>query len=138
MLITRRVEFSASHVCAVPGLSEEENRAIYGDEASPHGHGHNYVLEVVLEGQPDATTGMIVDLKDVKEILNEEVVIPFDHRHLNHEVKPFDKVVPTAENIAIEIWRRLKPRFDGPVARLALVRLRETDDLFVEYEGANA
>lgn len=135
MLITRRAEFSASHICAVPGLSAEENYAIYGDEASPNGHGHNYVLEVVLEGQPDPTTGMIVDLKDVKEILEQEVVQPFDHRHLNHEVSAFRDIVPTTENIAIYIWQQLKPHFEGTSARLALVRLRETDDLYVEYDG---
>lgn len=138
MLITRRVEFSASHICAVPGLSADENRKIYGNEASPHGHGHNYVIEVVLEGEPDPTTGMIVDLKDVKAVLNETVVEPFDHRNLNREVPPFDKVVPTPENITIEIWRRIKPRLENSRVRLALVRLRETDDLYVEYAGPEA
>jgi 6-pyruvoyltetrahydropterin/6-carboxytetrahydropterin synthase len=135
MKIVRRVEFSSSHVCAHPDLDEDENRRLYGSEANPNGHGHNYVLEVELEGTPDPVTGMIVDLKDVKQVLNEEIVEPFDHRHLNREVAPFDRVVPTAENIALEIWRRVKPRFDGTAARLSLVRLRETDDLYVEYSG---
>ncbi len=135
MLITRRAEFSASHVCANPELSAEENRRLYGAAANPYGHGHNYVLEIGLEGTPDPVTGMIVDLKDVKQILNEAVIDQFDHRHLNREVPPFDRIVPTAENIAIEIWRRLEPRFDGTPARLAVVRLYETDDLFVEYRG---
>jgi len=90
---------------------------------------------VVLEGTPDPRTGMIIDLKDVKEILEEEVVKPFDHRHLNHEVSAFKTVVPTPENIAIYIWDRLKPHFEGTKAKLALVRLRETDDLYVEYDG---
>ncbi len=136
MLITRRAEFSASHICAIPGLSPEENYAIYGDESSPNGHGHNYVLEVVLEGTPDPKTGMIIDLKDVKEILEKEVVQPFDHRHLNHEVSAFKETVPTPENIAIYIWNRLVPYFENSQARLALVRLRETDDLYVEYDGS--
>jgi 6-pyruvoyltetrahydropterin/6-carboxytetrahydropterin synthase len=135
MLITRRVEFSASHVCAHPDLNPEENRRLYGQAANPHGHGHNYVLEVGLEGEPDPVTGMIVDLKEVKRILNENVVDRFDHRHLNREVPPFDRIVPTAENIAVEMWNRLEPRFEGSPARLAIVRLYETDDLFVEYRG---
>lgn len=135
MLITRKVEFSASHTCWNPALDREANKAVYGEEANPNGHGHNYRLEVTLEGEPDPVTGMIVDLKDVKQVLEEAIVKPMDHRHLNHEVSPFDKVVPTTENLAVEIWRRLQPRFQASPARLKLVRLFETDDLYVEYEG---
>ncbi len=132
MIITRRVEFSASHICASPQLTPEENVRVYGEAANPHGHGHNYVLEVALEGEPDPVTGMIVDLKDVKQILNQEVVDPFDHRHLNFEVPPFDHIVPTTENIALEIWRRVAPHFAGTRATLKTVRLYETEDLYVE------
>jgi 6-pyruvoyltetrahydropterin/6-carboxytetrahydropterin synthase len=135
MRITRQVEFSASHRCWSEALSEAENRALYGEDANPHGHGHNYRLEVTLEGQPDPVTGMVVDLKQVKEILNREVVSPMDHRNLNHEVPPFDKIVPTAENLAVEIWRRLQPRFLNGGARLKGVRLFETEDLYVDYSG---
>ena len=71
MLVTRRVDFSASHVCSLPSLSEEENRALYGAGANPRGHGHNYVLEVTLEGEPDPVTGMVFDLKRLKEIIND-------------------------------------------------------------------
>jgi 6-pyruvoyltetrahydropterin/6-carboxytetrahydropterin synthase len=135
MYITRRMEFSASHLCAQPGLSEFENQAIYGDGANPHGHGHNFVLEVTIQGDPDPVTGMILDLKQLKEIVNEEVIAPMDHRFLNKEVPPFDKVTPTAENIAIEIWRRLQPRLASSQGRLHRIRLYETDDLFVDYYG---
>lgn len=135
MWITRRVEFSASHSCYNPALSEAENDALYGADANPHGHGHNYCLEVTLEGEPHGVTGMVVDLKDVKSILEEEVLAPMDHRHLNFEVRPFDVVAPTAENLAVEIWRRLAPRFAEGPARLRNVRLFETEDLFVDYEG---
>ncbi len=134
MLITRQVEFSASHVCRNPVLSEEENRALYGAAANPNGHGHNYILEVTLDGTPDPVTGMVFDLKRLKEVLNREVVDPMDHRFLNYEVPPFDRVVPTAENIAMEIWRRLEPHFGGEV-RLKNVRLFETQDLYVDYAG---
>ena len=135
MLITRRVEFSASHVCANPALSAEENRALYGAAANPHGHGHNYVLEVTLHGDPDAVTGMVFDLRELKQILNEEVVEPMDHRFLNREVPPFDRVVPTTENVAIEIWNRMESRIRGQGVRLRNVRLYETPDLYVDYEG---
>lgn len=135
MLLTRKVEFSASHVCADPGLSEAENRELYGAAANPNGHGHNYVLEVTLEGEPDARTGMVFDLRELKEILNREVVEPMDHRFLNREVPPFDRVVPTAENVAIEIWRRVEPHIRTHGAKLTNVRLFETPDLYVDYGG---
>lgn len=137
MLITRRVEFSASHLCASPKLSESENRALYGAASNPHGHGHNYILEVTLEGEPDPVTGMVFDLRRLKEILNESVVRDMDHRFLNEEVPPFDKVVPTAENLALEIWRRLAPQFSNS-ATLRNVRLYETEDLWVDCSGGDA
>ena len=135
MVITRRVEFSASHTCLNPGLSAAENRSLYGEDANPNGHGHNYIVEVSLEGEPDGITGMVIDLKDVKEILNREVIDPMDHRHLNFEVAPFDRIVPTTENLAVEIWRRLDPHFSTGPARLKNIRLYETDDLYVDYSG---
>jgi 6-pyruvoyltetrahydropterin/6-carboxytetrahydropterin synthase len=136
MLITRRAEFSASHTLWNPALDAAANAALYGEEARRAGHGHNFVVEVALEGEPDPVTGMIVDLKQVKLVLEQEILAPMDHRHLNHEVAPFDRVVPTPENLVVEIWRRLQPRFDASPARLRRVRLYETDDLWVDYEGA--
>jgi 6-pyruvoyltetrahydropterin/6-carboxytetrahydropterin synthase len=138
MFITRRIDFSASHVCRGVGLSEEENQALYGPEANPQGHGHNFVLEVTLAGEPDPVTGMLYDLKTLKEILHQEIVEPFDHRFLNVEAPPFDRVVPTTENIAVEIWRRLAPRFANPRVKLHGIRLCETEDLWVDYFGAGA
>ncbi len=139
MLLTRKAEFSASHACINPALSEAENRKVYGANANPHGHGHNYVLEVTVEGDPDPVTGMVFDLRQLKQILNEEVVEPMDHRFLNREVPPFDRVVPTTENVAIEIWNRLDSRIHGLGVglgvRLRNVRLYETPDFYVDYEG---
>src|SRR5438309_4385796 len=140
MLLTRKAEFSASHVCANPALSPAENRALYGANANPNGHGHNYVLEVTIEGDPDPVTGMVFDLRQLKEIINSEVVDPMDHRFLNHEIPPFDRVVPTTENIAMEIWKRLEAKLTMAVsaqhkARLKNVRLYETADLYVDYGG---
>lgn len=135
MLITRRAEFSASHVCCQSSLTPEENRKLYGAAANPNGHGHNYVLEVTLEGEADPATGMIFDLKRLKEIIHEQVIEPMDHRFLNYEVPPFDTVVPTVENVAAEIWRRLEPNFESGCARLHNIRLFETEDLYVDYSG---
>ena len=135
MLITRRAEFSASHVCAQPALSAEQNREIYGAASNSSGHGHNYILEVTLEGEPDPVTGMVFDLKKLKEVIQQTVLDPMDHRFLNYEVPPFDKIVPTTENVAAEIWRRLEPHFEAGRARLNNVRLYETEDLYVDYAG---
>jgi 6-pyruvoyltetrahydropterin/6-carboxytetrahydropterin synthase len=135
MYLTRKVEFSASHVCRNPALPDARNFELYGAEANPHGHGHNYVLEVTVEGEPDPVTGMVLDLRELKQVLNREVVDPMDHRFLNREVPPFDTVIPTLENIAREIWRRVEPHI-GP--RLHSVRLYENPDLYVEYSGGRA
>ena len=135
MLITRKVEFSASHVCRIADRSDEENQKLFGMAANPHGHGHNYVLEVTLAGDPDPVTGMVLDLKELKETLRLLVVDVYDHRFLNYEVRPFDRVVPTTENIARDIWRRLEPALRAGNRRLHTVRVYETPDLFVDYFG---
>ncbi|MDQ2777685.1 MAG: 6-carboxytetrahydropterin synthase, partial [Acidobacteriota bacterium] len=118
--------------CRVPGLSDDENRQLFGEGANPNGHGHNYVIEVTVEGEPDPVTGMVVDLKDLKEIIEREIIEPMDHRFLNYEVTPFDKIVPTTENVAREIWRRLEPCVATSTTSLARVRLFETQDLYVD------
>jgi len=135
MIITRKIEFSASHVCRNAELSDEENQRLFGLAANPHGHGHNYVLEVSVEGQTDPVTGMVLDLKELKELLNREVGGPYDHRFLNYEVPPFDRIIPTAENIARDIWERLAPHLNGQGRKLRQVRLYETADFYVDYQG---
>ena len=129
MLITRKIEFSASHVCRNPEFSDDRNFEVFGLASNPHGHGHNYSVEVTLEGEPDPVTGMVMDLKALKDILNREILEPFDHRFLNYEVPPFDRIIPTAENVAIEIWRRIEPHVAG---KLYNVRVWETPDLYVD------
>ena len=133
MLITRKAEFSAGRACVNSALSDEQNRALYGPAAGPHGH--NFVVEVSLEGEPDPASGMVFDLKKLKDILEREVVGPMDHRFLNREVPPFDRVIPTVENLTREIWRRLEPHFRAGRVRLHCVRLYETEDLYAEYFG---
>ncbi|MFB3826247.1 MAG: 6-pyruvoyl tetrahydropterin synthase family protein [Bryobacteraceae bacterium] len=138
MFITRKIEFSASHVCASPQLTEEENRALYGPEANPRGHGHNYEIEVTVAGEPEAATGMVMDLKRLKEVLTREVASVYDHRFLNREVPPFDRVVPTVENIAVDIWNRLHPHLRDARCRLHAVRVYETGELWADYFGEGA
>lgn len=132
MLVTRKAEFSASHVCRIDSWSDEQNREVFGEAANRNGHGHNYVVEVTVEGEPDPVTGMVMDLRALKNILEKEVIGPMDHRFLNYEVEPFDQVIPTTENVAEEIWRRLNARLQDSNVRLAKVRLFETPDVYVD------
>lgn len=134
MVISKKVEFSASHICRSSRLSAAENDRVYGAAANPLGHGHNYVIEVAIEGDPDPVTGMILDLKQLKEILEARVINIYDHRLLNREVEPFDRIVPTVENISIDIWNRLVSAIPEP-AHLSSVRVHETSELSVEYRG---
>lgn len=131
--LTRKCEFSASHFYHNPQWSEEENRRAFGKCANLNGHGHNYTLEVTFKGEVDPVTGFVVDLKELKDILNREVVDAMDHRHLNKEVPEFATKIPTSENIAIAIWQRLEKKLN--VAKLHRVRLYELPDLFVDYYG---
>ena len=131
----RRYLLSASHRLNTDALTAEQNRAAYGKCNNPHGHGHNYVVEVTVEGETDPVTGMVFDLRELKQILNDQVIEPMDHRFLNKEVPPFDRVVPTAENVAAEIWNRLEPRIERRGVRLKNVRLYETADLYVDCGG---
>ena len=133
--LTRKAEFSASHYYHNPEFTPEENLRTFGKCNNPNGHGHNYVLEVTVEGDTDPVTGMVFDLRELKEILNREVVEPMDHRFLNREVPPFDRIVPTTENLASEIWKRLQAPIDRPGVKLRNVRLYETSDLYVDYGG---
>src|SRR5437879_4166245 len=131
--LTRRVEFSASHYYHNPEFSAEENRRIFGKCNNPHGHGHNYILEVTVKGEIDSRSGFVIDLKQLKEIMNREVVDALDHRHLNKEVPEFAQQIPTTENLAIVIWKRLQPRLQ--VAKLHRVRVYESQDLFADFYG---
>ena len=131
--LTRRAEFSASHYYNNPELSPEENQRLFGKCNNPHGHGHNYTLEVTVKGEVDPMSGFVVDLKKLKEILNKEVLDAMDHRFLNKEVKEFFDQIPTTENIAIAIWQRIEPKLQN--AKLHRVRVYEKADLFVDFYG---
>lgn len=128
--ITRKVEFSAAHFYHNPKFSDEENRRVFGKCANAHGHGHNYALEVTIAGEPDPETGMVLDLKELKALLQKEVVDRMDHRNLNYEVPELAGKIPTCENIAAVIWQLLEPKIHR--GQLDRVRLYESQDLFAD------
>jgi 6-pyruvoyltetrahydropterin/6-carboxytetrahydropterin synthase len=131
--LTRKIEFSAAHRYHNPEFSVEENRRIFGKCNYPNGHGHNYVLEVTVGGETDPATGMVLDLKELKDLLQREVMDRMDHRSLNHEVAELAGRIPTCENIAAVIWELLAPKIRR--GQLARVRLWESPDLYVDCYG---
>jgi 6-pyruvoyltetrahydropterin/6-carboxytetrahydropterin synthase len=131
--LTRRATFSASHFYWNPAWSAEKNERVFGRCANRNGHGHNYTLEVTVAGEPDPVTGFVVDLKWLKDVMEQEVLSAFDHRHLNLEVPEFKSTIPTTENIAIAAWKRLKSALSG--VNLKRVRVYETPEIFAEYRG---
>jgi 6-pyruvoyltetrahydropterin/6-carboxytetrahydropterin synthase len=133
IFLTRKVEFSSAHYYWIDSWSKDENERVFGKCANRNGHGHNYTLEVTVAGEVDPVSGFVVDLKDVKEILEREVVNIYDHRHLNLEVPEFQSMLPTTENIAVAIWKRLDGKI--PNARLHRIRIYEMADLFADYYG---
>ncbi len=136
IFLTRRATFSASHYYWNDGWSAEKNEQVFGRCSNRNGHGHNYTLEVTVAGDPDPVTGFVVDLKWLKDVIEEKIMTAWDHRHLNLEAPDFATVVPTSENIAIAAWRRMKPAIDAAGgARLDRIRVYETAEIFAEYRG---
>jgi 6-pyruvoyltetrahydropterin/6-carboxytetrahydropterin synthase len=136
ILLTRKAEFSSAHFYWNPAWSEEENVRVFGKCANRQGHGHNYTLEVTVAGEIEPVSGFVIDLKLLKEIMEREVVSVYDHRHLNFEVPEFAEMIPTTENIALAIWRRLEGKIES--GRLHRVRVYEMPDLFVDFYGEGA
>jgi 6-pyruvoyltetrahydropterin/6-carboxytetrahydropterin synthase len=130
--LNRRYMFSASHRLHTDGLSEVENRELYGKCNNPHGHGHNYTVEVTVSGQVDPKTGMVCNLVDIDECIREHVLERFDHQNLNL-LPEFEKVVPTTENLCVRIYDILKREFHE--AHLEKVRIEETMMNSFEYCG---
>ena len=112
--LTRKAEFSASHYYHNPDFTPEENRRIFGKCNNPHGHGHNYTLEVTVKGEVDPRSGFVVDLKQLKEIMHREVLDAMDHRFLNKEVPEFFTQIPTTENLAIASGSAWNPNSNKP------------------------
>jgi 6-pyruvoyltetrahydropterin/6-carboxytetrahydropterin synthase len=128
VLVGRRETFNAAHQLYDPGLSDEENRRLFGKCANLHGH--NYVLEVVVSGEVDQASGYVLDLKVLSDIMNGQVIRDVDHRNLNTDVPWLSGRIPTAENLAVTFWERLQPEL--PEGLLRSVRVWETDKNWAE------
>lgn len=131
--ISRRATFNASHRLHSHQLSEAENKTLFGKCNRVNGHGHNYVLEVTLRGDLDQKSGILFDLTKLKSIIDETVIQKVDHLHLNMDVKPFDTINPTAENMAIVFWDWLVKEI--PAGLLFEVKLHETENNVAIYRG---
>jgi 6-pyruvoyltetrahydropterin/6-carboxytetrahydropterin synthase len=131
--LTRSYEFAAAHRLNAEALTEAENRELFGKCNNPHGHGHNYVLEVTVGGEPDPRTGFLIDLPLLDRVVREQVVDRYDHRHLNLDIEEFRQLNPTSENLVKVVWRRLEPAL--PAGALRRVVIRETERNIFTYEG---
>ncbi|QYM78227.1 6-carboxytetrahydropterin synthase [Horticoccus luteus] len=134
--ITRQVHFNAAHRLHNPSKSQKWNEEKYGLCTNPHWHGHNYVLEVTVAGEPQPDTGYVLDLAELKRVLQRVILDRCDHRNLNEEVEFLQGLIPSTENLAIAFWNEIEPAL--PAGRLHRLRLYETPRNFVEYFGAQA
>lgn len=134
--LTRSIAFAAAHRYYRPDWSDAENRRVFGACSNPHGHGHNYLLEVTVRGSIDPATGYSIDLGALDTLLRNEVAVPLDHQHLNHAVAEFREGgrIPTCENILAWLWPRLAAGLPAD-ARLVRLRLHEDPSFRVDYYG---
>jgi 6-pyruvoyltetrahydropterin/6-carboxytetrahydropterin synthase len=131
--VTRKAQFSASHRLFNPSWSDERNEEVFGKCNNPNGHGHNYEIEVTVGGIPPSDTGMVIDLKKLADIIEEEIIERVDHKHINKDVDFMEGVIPTAENMAIAFWKILSPKIRE--GSLASIKLYESANNYVEYKG---
>lgn len=129
--VSRKEHFNAAHRLFNPGWNEEKNQRVFGKCSNPNYHGHNYELIVTLTGEPDPETGYVFDMKLLSDLIRDHVTSKFDHRNLNLDIPHFQKLNPTAENIAIVIWNILRPLIDAK--HTLHVRLFETERNIVDY-----
>lgn len=118
-----------------PELNDEENFKLYGKCSNPNGHGHNYILEVTVEGESDPDIGYVMDLKQLKKIVTDELIEKVDHRNLNEDVDFMRGVIPTSENIVIKFWEKLENKINNKHRKLYSLKLFETENNIVEYRG---
>ncbi|MCE2496676.1 MAG: 6-carboxytetrahydropterin synthase [Flavobacteriales bacterium] len=131
--VHRKAHFNAAHRLYNPNFDDAKNRELFGKCANDNYHGHNYELVVSVRGEIDPDTGYVVDMKVLKDVILEEVEEPFDHKNLNLDVPEFREMNPTAEHIAVVIWRKIRKRIGGEYE--LKVTLYETQRNFVEYDG---
>jgi 6-pyruvoyltetrahydropterin/6-carboxytetrahydropterin synthase len=133
IFVTRREVFSSSHRLHNSELTDEENYEIFGKCNNPNGHGHNYILEVVVSGEIDPRSGYVIDLKQLKTIILDNVIKKVDHKHLNYDVDFLEGINPTTENVAVGIWEQIVDKL--PSGKLYSVKLHETENNYIEYKG---
>lgn len=133
MRVCRRATFNAAHRLFRKDWSDEKNNAVFGKCNNPNFHGHNYILEVWIEGAIDPATGYVIDLKIVKDLIKNEITDRFDHKNLNLDCKEFLNLNPTAENIAVVCWDLLRTELDTKYE--LSIKLWETENNLVEYNG---
>ncbi len=131
--VFRTAHFNAAHRLHNPEWSDEQNKLIFGLCNNPNYHGHNYELEVKVTGSIDPQTGYVMDIKVLKDLIEEEVILPFDHQNLNLDTPEFAAINPTAENIVVVIWKKLRQRLNPDLD--LCVRLYETPRNYVEFDG---
>ena len=131
--LTRKEHFNAAHRLYNPKWSDEQNEAVFGKCAGKNFHGHNYNLFVTVKGEPDADTGIIVNLKDLSKLINAKVIDKLDHKNLNIEVDFLNGIVPSTENLVKAIWKELKQHISG--CELHSIKLFETENNYAEYFG---
>lgn len=134
MFLTRSYDFCAAHRLHAPNLPDGENERRYGKCNNPAGHGHNYTLEVTLQGEPDARSGQLIALPDLDQLVEETIIERFDHRHLNEDCPEFTDIIPTSENLARVIFDLLDPLLETPQSRLVKIGLHETFKNYFEVE----
>ena len=133
MKVCRRATFNAAHRLFNPEWSDEKNMEVFGKCSNPNYHGHNYVLETWIEGPIDPSTGYVIDLKVLKELVRDLVIEKFDHRNLNLDCEEFAELKPSAENISVVIYNLLRPNLEAKYG--LTIRLWETENNVVEYNG---
>lgn len=131
--VTRRLRFNAAHRVHNPALSDAENTRLFGKCNNPNWHGHNYELEVSVRGPVDERTGYVIDLGQLRDVVEREVIDQTDHRNFNIDVPYMQGINPTTENVVVAMWRVLAPAI-AP-AQLVRLRLWETENNYVDYEG---
>lgn len=132
--VTRRLHFSAAHKLGREDWSQARNEEVFGLCASPNWHGHNYELDVTVEGEVETETGFVLDLKELRAIVEDVVIGDVDHRNLNLDVAWMRGINPTTENLVVGIWRQIEPKLPGS-AKLVRLVLWETPRNWVEYTG---
>lgn len=135
--LTKRFHFSASHRIYNPSWSDEKNFEVFGKCSNPHGHGHNYILEVTVAGEVENDTGYVLDLTHLKRIVNENLIDKVDHTNLNIDVEFMQGINPTSENIVSHFWKILEPLVNRGSVKLISLRLFESENNIAEYRGNN-